>query len=180
MEAPSMTAVTAEAIKLPKQTHKRKRDSPEQNGNGRQRGAPGQVGTGSTEVIDDLLLGGDGDDFENIGQQLARHVANATPTAPSTAAAALAARVPHLTVPQPTELSFQSTSQANDDEPADSSFDLGGADGAQNSHGEGAPYNVDAYAGNGAARSHASTGGDKPPVGSEEWHKQRKDSHKEG
>lgn len=129
-------------------------------------------------------------DFSAISQHLARHAANAAnhhvhPDVPasSTAAAALAGIMPQLTVPQPTELSFVSTGSGTDGErQIDSSFDLG-ADNSQNHNVQGSPYGMGGFQGTAAQVQNAretSNGAPKPPVGSEEWHKQRRDNHKEG
>ena len=131
-------------------------------------------------------------DFSTLSQQLARHVAgvnHALPDGPnpsSTAAAALAGIMPQLTVPQPTELSFASTASNNDRDPQlDSSFDISGQNDGQNHHSQGTPYNLGSFPGGTAAqvqaaRESSSGGGSKPPVGSDEWHKVRRDNHKEG
>lgn len=122
-------------------------------------------------------------DFTNISEQLSRHIANANAnTAPTTAAAALAANMPQLTVPQPTDFSFSNSASGTDpDRQLDSSFDMGGgSDEGQNHHTQGTPYNLDAYQGGPAAHGHDADSGGKPAVGSEEWHKVRKDNHKEG
>ena len=118
--------------------------------------------------------------MNNISQEVARHVANANASS-STAAAALAASMPQLTVPQPTELSFPSTNSGNEeDRQLDSSFDIGPDSNHQ--HTDGTPYNIGGY--NGAngdqIQGNSGMGPGKPPVGSEEWHKVRKDNHKEG
>ena len=167
-----MAAQAANVLKQ-KQSHKRKRDSPERNGNSR----PKTNGNAdeSNDQLDDLLSG-EGHEFSHLAQQLANH-AHQNNATPSTAAAALAASMPHITIPQPTELSFQSTNTANDDDQVESSFDMGG-EGHQNHHTEGTPYNLDAYTGDGAARGQG--GGNKPAVGTDEWHKVRRDNHKEG
>ena len=129
-------------------------------------------------------------DFSQLSQQLVRHVAGANHGLPdaahasSTAAAALAGIMPQLTVPQPTELSFASSGSGTDgDRQLDSSFDM---DTGQNHHNQGPPYNLGVFHGGGtaaqvqAAREASNGGGGKPPVGSEEWHKVRRDNHKEG
>ena len=158
------------------QSHKRKRDSPERNGNIRPKTANGLQGNGgeSSDQLDNLLLG-ESADFTNLAQQLQQHAAN-NPTS-STGAAALRQHMPSITIPQPTELSFQTTNTVDDDDQGESSFNLG-ADGNQNSHTEGAPYNLDAYSE--GSRNQGGAGGNKPAVGTDEWHKVRKDNHKEG
>ncbi len=59
----------------------------------------------------------------------------------------------------------------------------GGSDGDQNPHAQGATYNLDAYQGNSSAQAQNNDGGGggvKPAVGTDEWHKVRRDNHKEG
>lgn len=87
--------------------------------------------------------------------------------APSTAAAALAGLYPTMSIPQPTEVSFapqgsdgdrgQETSFMGDSQQGDQSF-MDNSTQGQSSGSRGA----------------------KPLVGSDEWHKVRKDNHKEG
>jgi hypothetical protein len=87
--------------------------------------------------------------------------------ASSTAAAALAGIYPTMTIPQPTDVSF--ATQASEDR-NDGSFNMD--DSQQNdSYMESTP---------GHSGGRGSGGGSKPAVGSEEWHKVRKDNHKEG
>lgn len=167
---------------------KRKRDSSDQNGNRKQptpwptSSSNNMHGNGhNTDPSHDFLSSASNE--LSISQHIAQHLANASP---STAAAALAANMPQLTVPQPTELSFPSTGSGNDpDRQLDSSFDIGGgSDGDQNHHTQGAPYNLDAYQGNTGVDVQSSRdaegGGVKPAVGTDEWHKVRRDNHKEG
>ncbi|MCJ1470638.1 basic helix-loop-helix protein [Pseudocyphellaria aurata] len=130
---------------------------------------------------------GSSQDFNALSQQLARHVAshglpeNRT-TPGSTAAAALAGIMPQLTVPQPTELSFVSTGSGTDaDRQLDSSFDMGGENGP-NPNVQGSPYGMGGFQGTATQVPNAretSNGGPKPAVGSDEWHKVRRDNHKE-
>ncbi len=161
----------------PKQSHKRKRDSPEHNGNSRPRTANGVQGSGVEpgDQLDNILLA-ENPEFANLAQHLQEHTANNV--TPSTAADALRQNMPSLTVPQPTDLSFQSTNTVDDEDQGGSSFNLG-ADTSQNNHSEGAPYNLDPYPGEGP-RHQGGAGGNKPAVGSDEWHKVRRDNHKEG
>ena len=64
-----------------------------------------------------------GNEEYGIQHTIARHVNDVN--ASSTAAAALAANMPQLNVPRPTELSFPSTNSGNEDErQLDSSFDM--------------------------------------------------------
>jgi hypothetical protein len=93
-------------------------------------------------------------------------------SASSTAAAALAGIYPTMTIPQPTDVAF--ASQASDEQRGDSSFNMGDESQANES-----------FMDNSASGGHSSGGrgsatGSKPAVGSEEWHKVRKDNHKEG
>lgn len=169
-----------------KPSYKRKRDSSDQNGNRKHSShrptSSHHVHLNGHDTADPSqeLFGNDSssNDFNNIGQHIARHLAG-----PSTAAAALVANMPHMTVPQPTELSFPSTSGTDAERQLDSSFDIGvGSDGDQN-HAQGAAYNLDAYQGNSSAQlqnSDGSASGTKPAVGTDEWHKVRRDNHKEG
>ncbi|KAI9844132.1 MAG: basic helix-loop-helix protein [Thelocarpon superellum] len=92
--------------------------------------------------------------------------------ATSTAVAALAGLFPTMTVPQPTDLSFASTASGDGDRNLDPSFNLGEGD----SHASGQNFDLEALR-DGSGRD--STGGQKPAVGSEEWHRVRRDNHKE-
>jgi hypothetical protein len=89
--------------------------------------------------------------------------------ASSTAAAALGI-FPTMTIPQPTDVAFASqTSEAERN--AESSY-LGDTSQQDDSYLE---------SGSGEQRGGRGSGsGSKPAVGSEEWHKVRKDNHKEG
>ncbi|KAL8690908.1 MAG: hypothetical protein Q9218_003760 [Villophora microphyllina] len=131
------------------------------------------------------------DDFSNLGQQLraANNSTHGLPTSnmSSTATAALAGIMPQMTIPQPTDMSFASTasaSNADGDRPFDSSFDMGGEDG-HGQHNQGPQYNINSFPGSTAAQVQAarenSNGGTghKPSVGTDEWHKVRRDNHKE-
>ncbi|MCJ1361468.1 basic helix-loop-helix protein [Acarospora aff. strigata] len=132
-------------------------------------------------------------DFSALTQQLVQHAAthhnggqHSASEAASTAAAALAGVFPQMTIPQPTEISFASnTSGGEADRQLDSSFSLGEHESDQNHPGN-QPYNLDALrqstgAQVQAARESSSGGGNgvKPAVGSDEWHKVRRDNHKE-
>lgn len=173
-----------------KTSYKRKRSSPDPNGNKnktnqRPLSASNNVHqNGHAPDSSHNLFSNDSssNDFTTIGQQIAQHIANANTT---TAAAALAANMPQLTVPRPTELSFPSSGSGTDgDRHMDSSFDMaGGSDGDQHQHHhtQGTPYNLDAYQGDGPVPAQSSDGGGgaKPAVGTDEWHKVRRDNHKE-
>lgn len=186
MQDQSQVASAVEhALKEMKASNKRKRDTSDQGGDGKKRGV--SMNNGHDE------WSGSSSDFSALSHQLARHVNSNTghangANASSTAAAALAGLMPSLTVPQPTELSFTSTGSGND---GDSSFEMSGQENGQNQHSQGTPYNLGSFQGTGtaaqveAARAQASAmanagGPGKPAVGSDEWHKVRRDNHKEG
>jgi len=83
--------------------------------------------------------------------------------ASSTAAAALAGIYPTMTIPQPTDVSF-ATHASDSDRNQDGSF-------MDNSQQDGSFLESSTPSGRGS--------GQKPAVGSDEWHKVRKDNHKE-
>ena len=186
MQEQSQVANAVEnALKELKASNKRKRDTSDQGGDGKKRGP--SMNSGHDDWSNSTS------DFSTLSHQLARHVnsnngqANGA-NASSTAAAALAGLMPSLTVPQPTELSFTSTGSGPD---GDSSFEMSGQENGQNHHSQGTPYNLGSFQGTGtaaqveAARAQASAlanagGPGKPAVGSDEWHKVRRDNHKEG
>ncbi|MCJ1266358.1 basic helix-loop-helix protein [Lobaria immixta] len=197
----STTAAVDHALQQVKASNKRKRDPSDHGGDHKHSGSKrisssnnlngnGHEATDLSRVLyqDNMPnSSGSSQDFNAISQQIARHVANhglpdnsANPT--STASAALAGIMPQLTVPQPTELSFVSTASGTDaDRQMDSSFDLGG-DGGPNHNVQGSPYGMGGFQGPAAQAQNAreaSNGGPKPAVGSDEWHKVRRDNHKE-
>ena len=86
-------------------------------------------------------------------------------SASSTAAAALAGIYPTMTIPQPTDVSF-ATQNSDPDRNAESSF----MDNSQ----QGGDSFMESSTPSGRGT------GSKPAVGSDEWHKVRKDNHKEG
>lgn len=99
-------------------------------------------------------------DYANMhGDQNGADHANAS----STAAAALAGIYPTMTIPQPTDVSF--ATQGSDNDRGESSF-------MDNSQAGDSFMEQSTPSGRGS--------GNKPAVGSEEWHKVRKDNHKEG
>lgn len=162
---------------------KRKRDSSDQGGEGRKRGSTSNNVNGNSHEE----WAASDHDFSALSQHLARHSATPqqvqgnTTGAGSTAAAALAGMMPTLTVPQPTDISFASTATVGDgDRQLDSSFEMGAPEGENH---QGTPYNVGSFQGTAqqvqAARE-STNPGVKPAVGSAEWHKVRKDNHKEG
>ena len=131
-------------------------------------------------------------DFSELSQQLAQHVANPNhglsenPNASTTAAAALAGILPQLTVPQPTDIAFANPGAGTEgDRQLDPAFDLGAPDNGQNHNVQGSPYHMGGFQGGTmaqvqAARESSNGAGSKPTVGSDEWHKVRRDNHKEG
>ncbi|KAI9657077.1 MAG: basic helix-loop-helix protein [Bathelium mastoideum] len=98
-------------------------------------------------------------------------------TAADTASAALHVQ---MNVPQPTELSFQTqTSGSENERPMSSSFNLGDHSQQHSIPEFDAAYLKAPTAGSGGEGSPTSGGLQKPTVGSEEWHKVRRDNHKE-
>ena len=103
--------------------------------------------------------------------------------ATSTAVAALAGIYPTMTVPQPTDLSFASTGPGGDnDRHLDPSFAMG-------EHEVGSlPFALEDFDADSSLQhmqvatpgGRDSTGNQKPGVGTEEWHRVRRDNHKEG
>jgi hypothetical protein len=125
----------------------------------------------------------DTNEFANLQQHL-QNVNNPSHDPSSTAAAALAAQ---LGGGDPTGLSFDSTGSVTEgDRQIDSSFDLG--PDSQGRNAQNSPYgNMPPYAPIGgtaaqvqAAREASNGGSMKPAVGTDEWHKVRRDNHKEG
>lgn len=118
-------------------------------------------------------------DFHTLGDQDHRLHHNGTGASSATATAEAALSQFQMTVPQPTDISFQSNTSADDGDrtymqhgASASHHGLGGfgldtmKDGSQNAGGDGT--------------ASAPGSGQKPAVGSQEWHKIRKDNHKEG
>ena len=175
-----------------KSSNKRKRESSVHVGSARQPGSRHALASNNVHANghdasdsshDPYPTDSSNHDFTNLSEQLSQQIADAhSNAAPPTAAAALAANMPQLTVPQPTDFSFANSGSGTDpDRQLDSSFDMGGgSDEGQNHHTQGTPYNLDAYQGGTAAHGQDGDNGGKPPVGSEEWHKVRRDNHKEG
>ncbi len=97
--------------------------------------------------------------------------------ATSTAVAALAGIFPTMTVPQPTDISFANSSGTDNDRNLDPSFNEGTSlQAGANADSDGSPQG-----GAGRQSSGGESGGArKPIVGSEEWHRVRRDNHKEG
>ncbi|KAL8848833.1 MAG: hypothetical protein Q9221_006129 [Calogaya cf. arnoldii] len=132
----------------------------------------------------------DSNDFD-LSQHLQAATANhgfpnTTQHPSSTAQAALAGIIPQMTVPQPTDMSFNSTGSNPDvDRQFESSFDMSG-DGGHGHNGQGSSFNLNSFQSGMAAQVQAAResssgagGGHKPSVGSDEWLKVRKDNHKE-
>jgi bHLH factor len=92
-------------------------------------------------------------------------------SASSTAAAALAGIYPTITIPQATDVSF--ATQASEADRNDASFNMD--DSQQNDS-----FLENSGSGGQSSGGRGSGSGSKPAVGSEEWHKVRKDNHKEG
>jgi hypothetical protein len=92
-------------------------------------------------------------------------------SASSTAAAALAGIYPTITIPQATDVSF--AAQASEADRNDASFNMD--DSQQNDS-----FLDNSGSGGQSSGGRGSGSGSKPAVGSEEWHKVRKDNHKEG
>ena len=188
-----------QALQQIKASNKRKRETSDQGGDPKHpssRRSSSQNLNGNGHDAGDMSRGlysdasSSSQDFSALSQHLVRHNNGNhglpdNSNASSTAAAALAGIIPQLTVPQPTELSFVSSGSGNDgDRQLDPSFDLGVPDNGQNPNVQGSPYNLSGFQGGTGAQLQAaresSNGGPKPPVGSDEWHKVRRDNHKEG
>ncbi|KAL8951046.1 MAG: hypothetical protein Q9222_002960, partial [Ikaeria aurantiellina] len=179
-------------------TKKRKRDMSDMGAggspSGQKRGSTANMNGNNHEDSNNMFLNNlqhasSNNDFGDLSQQLQAANANhglPTTNPTSTAAAALAGIMPQMTIPQPTDMSFASTaSNTDENRPFDSSFDIGGDSG----HGHNGPTSsfVSSFPGNTAAQVQAArensngagAGGLKPSVGSDEWHKVRRDNHKE-
>ncbi|KAF2688843.1 hypothetical protein K458DRAFT_293374 [Lentithecium fluviatile CBS 122367] len=159
-------------------TNKRKRDSRDQ---GLNRPAPsGSANDLSDQATASFLAAHNASTNEDdMQQQFEVHQNGGANNAPDTAAAALAYH--QMTVPQATELSFQPQASSGDG----SSFGMG--DHHQQQQGM-QDFSLEALkAATSGSRAGQSAGNDsppstsahKPPVGSEEWHKVRRDNHKE-
>lgn len=166
-------------------TNKRKRDARDQ-GSTTSRPNPSSTNNGTSDLSDQatasfLAAHNASTNEEDMQQQFDVHP-NGSANAPSvgdTAAAALAYH--QMTVPQATELSFQPQGTG------DSSFTMG--DHHQTQQPSMQDFSLEALKaatqtprsgqGNGN-ESPPATSAHKPQVGSEEWHKVRRDNHKEG
>ncbi|KAL8931485.1 MAG: hypothetical protein Q9211_006930 [Gyalolechia sp. 1 TL-2023] len=173
-------------------SRKRKRDIAELGTGGPQSGpkrgsASTMNGAGhdNNNYLDNFHSPTGSNDFSHLSQQLqaATNPSHPIPTSnpTSTTAAALAG------IMQTTDMSFASTASNTDaDRHFDSAFDISG-DSGHGHNGHAPPYNLHSFSGNTAAQVQAaregSNGGGlgpKPSVGSDEWHKVRRDNHKEG
>jgi hypothetical protein len=159
-------------------TNKRKRDARDQ-GLSTSRPAPSSDLTDQATASYLVAHNASAND-DDMQQQFDVHQNGGANNAPDTAAAALAYH--QMTVPQATELSFQPQVSAGDG----SSFGMG--DHHQQQQGM-QDFSLEALkaatsgsrAGQSAGNdSPPSTGAHKPAVGTEEWHKVRRDNHKEG
>lgn len=110
-----------------------------------------------------------------------QRTAASEPTDPaSTAVAALAGIYPTMTVPQPTDLTFaNSTVGTENDRNLDPSFGMGDQEGDASAQPD------DSFDANGSTNPgqlvHMPMNAPrKPAVGTDEWHRVRKDNHKEG
>lgn len=114
------------------------------------------------------------EDFNALQQATADHSEAADPAnASTTAAAALGSMYPTLHVPQSTEETFAAQVGVEDHHP-DNSFNNSAV-----SQPDGLPAASIPLHSN-AGMPYNGPGNPKPAVGSEEWHKMRKDNHKEG
>ncbi|KAI8634859.1 hypothetical protein F5Y19DRAFT_469909 [Xylariaceae sp. FL1651] len=124
-------------------------------------------------------------DFAALQQAAAeRHEVSDPANASSTAAAALGTMYPTLHIPQPTEATFAAQTSAEAEGHPDSPFhhnDIlqshGPLESSVNDLPQGAPQN--GVRPGQPSYSTSSSNLPKPAVGSEEWHKLRKDNHKE-
>ncbi|KAI1854497.1 hypothetical protein JX265_007634 [Neoarthrinium moseri] len=125
-------------------------------------------------------------DFTALQQAAADHHDPVDPAhASSTAAAALGSMYPTLHVPPTTEETF-AAQVASEEHQSFGANDMMSADGLPDAAGSGAGQGPQPPSQNGIRSSqppydgqNASPNVPKPAVGSEEWHKQRKDNHKE-
>lgn len=168
-------------------TNKRKRDTRDQ-GPTTNRPAPATSAAGSTNDLSDqatasfLAAHNASTNEDDMQQQFGVHQnggANASSVG-DTAAAALAYH--QMTVPQATELSFQPQASAGEG----ASFNMGDhhqpQQGMQDFSLEALKAATSSSRSGQAATNESppATATHKPPVGSEEWHKVRRDNHKEG
>jgi len=166
-------------------TNKRKRDARDQ-GPSTSRPAPSSINNTNANDLSDqatasfLAAHNASTNDDEMQQQFGVHQNGANSTSVGdTAAAALAYH--QMTVPQPTELSFQTQGTGAEG----TSFSMGDHQQQQTGMQD---FSLEALkaatqtprSGQAAANdSPPNTGGQKPTVGSEEWHKVRRDNHKE-
>lgn len=160
-------------------SQKRKRGdggSPDDSRRGNNKRISQDNGSSLNEAGDQGGLNHDGiealQDYSNMHQDNSENQNGSSDhaNASSTAAAALAGIYPTMTIPQPTDVSFASQ-VSEGDRNQDSSF-LNDSQQADNSFIESQTPSHPPSSGRAA--------GNKPVVGSDEWHKVRKDNHKEG
>ncbi|KAK4505057.1 hypothetical protein PRZ48_003020 [Zasmidium cellare] len=118
------------------------------------------------------------DQEHNPGQEQVNQ--NAGQSASDTAAAAMA-QYHTMTVPQSTEQSFLAQAAEQTDRPGSSSVDGGNPQQRTSSYGDidFNPMQKDPGSNGADASPTGGSGGNKPPVGTDEWHKLRRDNHKE-
>ena len=116
------------------------------------------------------------DDFNALAQATAEHSSAADPASASSTAAAALNMYPTLHVPPSTEETF--AAQAG----ADTHHDDSGFSASTVNQPDGLPMAppTPMQSTNGVQAEQAYRSHQKPAVGSEEWHKMRKDNHKEG
>lgn len=125
-------------------------------------------------------------DFTALQQATADHHEAADPAnASSTAAAALGSMYPTLHVPQTTEETFAAQIASENEHQSFGSNDMIPGDGLSGSTNPGhlqapLPPGQNGIRTDSSAFAGRASEGPRPAVGSEEWHKQRKDNHKEG
>jgi len=140
------------------QKRKRGIESGDDTGRGNKRVSPNATGNKDQQDSGVEAL----QDYNSLHHQSHLEQHNGSAEHASTAAAALAGIYPQMTIPQPTGVSF-ATQDSDNDRHGESSF----MDNSQQD--------------NSFMESSTPSGrpGSKPAVGSEEWHKVRKDNHKE-
>ena len=159
----------ANAIDSIRASAKRKRD-PLDHGDGNQ--------VGSKRGPSQSSANGNSNDFSTLSEQLQRGMANAN-NAQGQIEFSMMPSIPQMNVPQPTDLSFAQTASTNDtDRQVDSSFAMSG-EGNQN-HEEQFHYDEPYNGPQPPTKENANGSSNKPAVGTDEWHKQRRDNHKEG
>ncbi len=114
------------------------------------------------------------DDFNALAQATADHSSAADTTNASSTAAAALNMFPTLHVPPSTEETFAAQADTHHDENSFSASGVGQPDGLP------MPNQVAIQPANGVNEPQYRSHNPKPPVGSDEWHKMRKDNHKEG